>query len=419
MSSIAEFTITSHYPAALKSGPAYQNWENTPGFPIKGSPEPQLAGAALRVLLVGCAPEVRGQLAGTLSATQWVLREAHGGAEALELLLEEKAELILVSSYLPDLRVNEFQLLVERQFPDVQIIMLGSEGPQKQAATQAQSGIGRELSELLHCGGGLIGGPRSTASESRAESSPVQQGWQGMVGGGPAMQRVYRAARLVAKKDTTVLIQGESGTGKDLLARGIHNESSRDKSSFVVINCAAIPEALLEAELFGYAKGAFTGATQARIGRVHAADGGTLFLDEIGEMPLPLQSKILRFLEQGEVQRIGGTETLRVDCRVIAATNADLKTLVKKNQFREDLYFRLAIFPMQLPPLRERKDDLDSLVESMLERFCPGVRLHPEARRALLEYEWPGNVRELRNVIERASLFVESRDEIVPDDLVF
>lgn len=233
------------------------------------------------------------------------------------------------------------------------------------------------------------------------------------------MQAVYRAARLVARRDTTVLIEGESGTGKDLLARGIHNTSARQKQPFVVINCAAIPEALLEAELFGYTKGAFTGAAQSRIGRVHAAHGGTLFLDEIGEMPVPLQSKILRFLEQGEVQRIGGTETLKVDCRVVAATNAHLKKMVSANQFREDLYYRLAIFPIQMPPMRERMEDLDGLVQSLIERFCPGLRLHPEARQALVEHQWPGNVRELRNVIERASLYAESSDEILLEHLVF
>ena len=232
------------------------------------------------------------------------------------------------------------------------------------------------------------------------------------------MQRVYHAARLVARRDTTVLIQGESGTGKDLVARAIHVSSLREKQPFVVINCAAIPEPLLEAELFGYTKGAFTGAAQSRIGRIHAAHGGTLFLDEIGDMPYPLQSKILRFLEQGEVQRIGGTDTLKVDCRVVAATNAELKKLVKNNQFREDLYYRLAVFPIQLPPLRDRKEDLDGLFETFLDRFCPGVSLHPDARQLLVAHDWPGNVRELRNVLERASLFAETRRQIAPEDIL-
>ncbi len=248
---------------------------------------------------------------------------------------------------------------------------------------------------------------------------PMQKGWHGLTGAAASMQRVYHAARLVARRDTTVLIQGESGTGKDLLARAIHGASSREKQPFIVINCAAIPDSLLEAELFGHTKGAFTGATQSRLGRVHAAHGGTLFLDEIGDMPLPLQSKILRFLEQGEVQRIGGTDTLKVDCRVIAATNADLKNMVKRNEFREDLYYRLAVFPVHLPPLRDRMEDLDTLSETLLSRFGQGMTIHPAARALLHAHDWPGNVRELRNVLERASLFADGRREIHAEDIVF
>ena len=232
------------------------------------------------------------------------------------------------------------------------------------------------------------------------------------------MQRVFHAARLVARHDTTVLIQGESGTGKDLLARAIHVSSSREKQPFVVINCAALPEPLLEAELFGYTKGAFTGAAQSRIGRIHAAHGGSVFLDEIGDMPLSLQGKLLRFLEQGEVQRIGGADTLKVDCRVIAATNADLKKAVKANQFREDLYYRLAVLPIQLPPLRERMEDLEALIGGFLQRFCPGVGLSLAARQVLMAHDWPGNIRELRNVLERASLFADGRSEIRAEDIL-
>jgi len=237
---------------------------------------------------------------------------------------------------------------------------------------------------------------------------------RGMIGDSEAMQRVYELTHMVARRDTTVLVTGESGTGKDLIAQAIHLISSREKQPLVVINCAAIPESLLEAELFGYVKGSFTGAVQSRIGRIHAAHGGTLFLDEIGDMPLSLQSKILRFLEQGEVQRIGGNDNLKVDVRVVAATNASLQDLVKQHLFREDLYYRLAIFPIKLPPLRERLGDLAKLTESFLTKFCPGVPLGAGTLEALERHNWPGNVRELRNVLERASILVGGDQEIMP-----
>jgi transcriptional regulator with GAF, ATPase, and Fis domain len=238
------------------------------------------------------------------------------------------------------------------------------------------------------------------------------------VGESPAMQQVYAMTHMVASRETTVLITGESGTGKDLVAQAIHQISPRRQAPFIVVNCAAIPEALLESELFGYAKGAFTGAMQSRIGRIHAAQGGTLFLDEIGDMPLTLQSKILRFVEQGEVQRLGSNDNMRVDVRVVAATNADLQGLVKQKLFREDLYYRLAIFPIKLAPLRERDNDVPKLAQFFVERFCPGVTLTDEAMQALCRHNWPGNVRELRNVIERASIMAGSSGEIRGADIL-
>ncbi len=369
--------------------------------------------------MVGCNAELGRHLRTRLAETQWTVREAGSGSEALEMLGEESSEMMLVSSHLPDLDVEEFQDLVRAQIPRVQIIVLSSTPVAGQKISD-RAGLAQDLGELLHVEEVLPRLSQQAPYSQRFSSSEVAaRGWQGIIGASAAMQRVYHASRLVAKRDTTVLIQGESGTGKDLLARAIHNTSPRAKQPFIVINCAAIPETLLEAELFGYTKGAFTGASQSRIGRVHAAHGGTLFLDEIGEMPLSLQSKILRFLEQGEVQRIGGTDTLKVDCRVIAATNVDLKKVVKAGQFREDLYYRLAIFPVQLPSLRERMEDVDALSAGFLARFFPGAVLHPDARAQLLQHTWPGNVRELRNVIERACVFAESRSEILPEDIHF
>jgi transcriptional regulator with GAF, ATPase, and Fis domain len=226
-------------------------------------------------------------------------------------------------------------------------------------------------------------------------------------------------ARMVAQRDTTVLITGESGTGKDLVAQAVHRLSLRRLKPFVVINCAAIPEPLLEAELFGFVKGAFTGAVQSRIGRIHSAQGGTLFLDEIGDMPLGLQSKLLRFLEQGEVQRLGSSDTFRVDVRVVAATNAPLRRLVQERSFREDLYYRLSVFPIELPPLRDRMDDLIRLAQTFLAKFSSrNVVLSPEAASIMQQHSWPGNVREVRNVMERASILVGSGFEIRPEHIV-
>jgi transcriptional regulator with GAF, ATPase, and Fis domain len=241
---------------------------------------------------------------------------------------------------------------------------------------------------------------------------------RGMIGNSEPMRRTFRVTRMVAARNTTVLVTGESGTGKDLIAQEIHLISPRRNQPFVVVNCSAIPETLLEAELFGFTKGSFTGAVQSRIGRIHAAHGGTLFLDEIGDMPLSLQSKILRFLEQGEVQRIGGNDNLKVDVRVIAATNADLKKRVAKQEFREDLYYRLAVFPIHLPPLRERMDDLGELAHAFAAKFSPGVSLSREALATLSQHGWPGNVRELRNAVERATILAGAEQEIRPEHIL-
>lgn len=385
------------------------------------------------VLLVSASDEVRRGLRERLSPERWAVREAESGADALEKLMDAETDVLLLDTRLPDLRPEEFCELVRTRFPDLQVLTLN--GPEAQGGADAGERPGAtrltgELAELLRFGGGLgagasVGGGLPVAGlrtrllpSGLRPAGATAEGWQGMVGGSAAMQRVYYAARLVARRDTTVLISGESGTGKDLVARGIHVVSAREKQPYVVINCAAIPEALLEAELFGYTKGSFTGAVQSRIGRIHAAHGGTLFLDEIGEMPLPLQSKLLRFLEQGEVQRIGDTDVLKVDVRVIAATNADLKRMSAENRFREDLYYRLAVFPIRLPPLRERMEDLDALLATFLARFAPGVGVSAEARALLHGHPWPGNVRELRNVLERASLFAEGAGEIRAEDVV-
>jgi transcriptional regulator with GAF, ATPase, and Fis domain/CheY-like chemotaxis protein len=371
------------------------------------------------VLLVSPNIRLRRALHEKLHQARWKLSEAASGAEAFECLRESPSEILLLDPLLPDLESNEFCAMVEEQFPNVQILSVNSRTGQLVLGTSSPTFLSSQLVEMFYHG--------STAQCNAICPEQMQQirthndgrvGIRGMIGDSETMQRVYELTHMVARRDTTVLVTGESGTGKDLIAQAIHLISVRQKQPLVVINCAAIPESLLEAELFGYAKGAFTGAVQSRIGRIHAAHGGTLFLDEIGDMPLSLQSKMLRFLEQGEVQRIGSNDNLKVDVRVVAATNADLKKLVTQNLFREDLYYRIAIFPIKLPPLRERLGDVEKLAEAFLAKFSPGVTLNPRALDLLLQHDWPGNVRELRNVIERSSIVVGNGREILAEHII-
>ncbi|MBS9405201.1 sigma-54-dependent Fis family transcriptional regulator [Halomonas sp. TRM85114] len=244
---------------------------------------------------------------------------------------------------------------------------------------------------------------------------------QPMIGNCAAMQVVYTRIRKTAPADVTVLIQGESGTGKELVARAIHQQSKRARAPLICVNCAAIPETLIESELFGHEKGAFTGASAARTGLVEAAGSGTLFLDEIGELPLDAQARLLRVLQEGEIRRVGSVETRHVDVRLIAATHRDLRALSKTGEFRLDLYYRLNVMEIDLPPLRERNDDILEIADVLLGKAChrhdhPGLRLSQAARRTIRDYPWPGNVRELENALERGVILAEGH-LIHPDDL--
>jgi len=243
----------------------------------------------------------------------------------------------------------------------------------------------------------------------------------GIIGKSPTLTDVFRVMAKVAPTDSTILVTGESGTGKELLVRALHSQSLRSQKPFVPINCGAIPHELLESELFGHEKGAFTHAIRSKPGRFELADGGTIFLDEIGEMDISLQVKILRVLQEKEIERVGGSGPKKVDVRVIAATNRDLEKEVLGGQFREDLYYRLNVIPLHLPPLRERSCDILLLARHFLQRFCERrqrsiLSLSEEAARALLAYQWPGNVRELENFMERLSILVDE-DSIRFDDL--
>ena len=243
-----------------------------------------------------------------------------------------------------------------------------------------------------------------------------------LIGNAPCMLEVSRRIRLVAPRSTPVLIEGPTGSGKELVAEALHRLSMRSRKPFVAINCAAIPEALLEAELFGHTRGAFTGAVQGRTGRIEAADGGTLFLDEIGEMPLALQSKLLRFVECGELQRIGDNETVKVDVRIIAATHQALAHQTQTGTFRSDLYYRLAVFLIRTPALAEHEQDLPLLVDHFLHRMgreTPMKRVDPAALAKLSLHDWPGNVRELEHVLERAAILAGDSSVLTASEIDF
>jgi len=375
----------------------------------------------IAVFLVSPNAKLRLDLRHKLGLSRWKVIEAKGGAEAIDMLQQHGREggVLLLDPLLPDLDPGELSAIVQHRFPNTQILTLNSHTGQLLVGSSSPTPVSKQLVDVINRPGfaaatSLI----SQTTESPEDLRERKAGLRNLVGDSEPMERVYSLTRMVAVRNTTVLITGESGTGKDLIAQEIHLISPRRNQPFVVVNCSAIPEALLETELFGYTKGAFTGAVQSRMGRIHAAHGGSLFLDEIGDMPLSLQSKILRFLEQGEVQRIGGNDNLKVDVRVIAATNADLKKRVTLQQFREDLYYRLAVFPIHLPPLRERMSDLNALALSLLAKFRRDLSITSEALEVLSHHAWPGNVRELRNVIERASILVGSGHEITPEHIL-
>jgi len=372
---------------------------------------------AVGILVVSTNLELRRDITSRLRSSRWVINEAMSGAEALERISAGDVSVVLLDPVLPDLRVDEFKEIIQLQHPDVEIVPVNPHTGQAIFATPSPDTLCFDV--LRDMGRSApTRGSDATSAGSPGDSVP-ETGLPGFIGIAPAIQRSCSLARLVAPRDTTVLITGESGTGKDVVASAIHQLSMRKLKPFVVINCAAIPEPLLEAELFGFVKGAFTGAVQSRIGRIHAAQGGTLFLDEIGDLPLGLQSKLLRFLEQGEIQRLGSSDTFRVDVRVLAATNSHLRRLVQEKQFREDLFYRLSVFPIELPPLRERMQDVLPLSHSFLAKFCPrSVTLSPESAALLQQHTWPGNVREVRNVMERASILLGQGFEVGPEHIV-
>jgi DNA-binding NtrC family response regulator len=350
-----------------------------------------------RVLIASSDPAVRTRSIAESSGQKISFEEAPSGAQAMARLRTVAYDLLILDRRLPDLNAEEVAEIVRKKFPGLRIQLVDSSEPAEvKAEPQLRNPfIGKDIPPQT------VVIPVDDPTGSDTDVLP------GMVGQGRAMQRIYRLARLVARRNTPVLIAGETGTGKELVARAIHHISPRKKSPLVVVNCAAIPEALLEAELFGHVRGAFTGAIQSRLGRIHNAHGGTLFLDEIGDLPLGMQSKLLRFLQEGEVQRLGSSDVFRVDVRVICATNVNLTQSVKQRTFRQDLYYRIAVFPIELPPLRERTEDIGPLAELFLSELCRDAGVEPKRLSAssialLRQTHWAGNVRELQHAVERA-----------------
>ncbi len=424
------------------------------------------------VLLVSPDTFLRERLRLQLSAMRWTVLEAAGGAEALLLLDTQYPAAVLLDGWLPDLEATEFARALRLQFPAMDLLHLdgtvtpgtpkaarrhellhalrevqddnGANAPAWSSAPEAIPPlVPRAVAGAYEAANASTGAGTGTDRNTEVVAAEYARREQGMrtvapavaelveaarsvasepvfalpelVGEAPAMQELARMIRLVAPRSATVLIEGETGSGKELVAKAVHRLSDRAGKPFAVLNCAAIPETLLEAELFGHTRGAFTGAVASRKGRIEAAHGGTLFLDEIGEMPLALQAKMLRFLECGELQKIGENELSRVDVRIVAATHQPLEQRCAEGTFRMDLYHRLAVFPVEVPSLRERVEDLPMLVTFLLRKLgerMPTRRISGEAMALLQSYAWPGNVRELMHVLERASILTGDAAEI-------
>jgi DNA-binding NtrC family response regulator len=386
------------------------------------------------VLVVDDEADLRQLIAESLTQDGFAVAQAADAAQAQERLKAFAYDALVVDLRLPDADGMDVLDAALVRYPDILAVMVTGFG----GVTEAVSAIKRGASDFLIK-------PFQIAQLSRVLSTGMEQRrlrlenaelraqlrdryrFDSVVGQSPAMQQVFQMLELVSPMNSTVLIQGETGTGKELIARTIHHNSPRADQRFVAFNAAAIPEALAEAELFGHAKGAFTGAISARVGRFELAHRGTLFIDEVGLMSHALQAKLLRALQEREIERVGESRPIKFDARVIAATNAELKEQVKKGLFREDLYYRLNVIPIQLPSLRERREDIPLLARHFLQKSCrnnnlPARTLSQDAVRALMSYSWPGNIRQLENAIEHAVAMTGQEREVpasaLPDELL-
>lgn len=381
-----------------------------------------------RVLVVDDERKMRRVLQILLEQMGFESVAAETAEEALERFDSEKIDLVLTDLKLPGMSGVDLLARIRTQDSDVPVIVLTAHGTVQTAVAAMKSGafdyilkpFDIEAIELV-IRRALEMQRYRTENRFLKEQADDAPAFEQLVGTSPAMQAIYALIRQVALAKTAVLITGETGTGKELVARALHNLSPRRDKLFVPLNCAAIPPDLLESELFGHQRGAFTGAHAERTGKFELADGGTLFLDEIGDMAYPLQAKMLRVLQEGAVERVGSNKTIHVDVRVLSSTNRDLAGSIRNGTFREDLYYRLNVFHIQLPPLRERREDIAPLAQFFLRKFGEELGKGPlqvaeTALPLVTQYDWPGNVRELRNLMERAAVL--ARGPLVDTDLV-
>ncbi|MDI6780972.1 MAG: sigma-54 dependent transcriptional regulator [bacterium] len=352
--------------------------------------------------------------------------KASDGKTALRLIEEEQIDLVLTDMKLPDIDGMTVLKNARQRNPDTSVIVMTGYGTVESAVLAMKDGAENYLTKPINIKElRLLIKNAFTKQQLAVENKElrtqlnIRYGFQNIIGHSSVMQQIYKTILQVAPVNCNVLICGESGTGKELIAKALHYNSSRKNNLFLPINCTALPETLIESELFGYEKGAFTGAISRHSGKFEAADGGTLFLDEIGDMPISAQARLLRVLEQKEFLRVGGVSKVLVDVRVIAATNRDLLVEIQKEKFREDLYWRLKVVIIQLPPLRERKDDIPLLINAFIHEFNQANQKHisgisPKALNVLMSYNYPGNIRELKNIIE--SMAILSQNELLDSD---
>jgi DNA-binding NtrC family response regulator len=376
-------------------------------------------GNAPRITVIDDEPLMRITVQDALTAEGYKVTAAETGEKGLTLLREKQADILITDLKLPD--VDGIQILkeVKTVSPETQVIMITAYGSIDSAVTAMKEGASDYLTKPFAMDELLLIIKRILRMKQLEEENiflrkkvEERYGLEGLVGKSPQMLKIYDLIQTVSQTDTTVLINGESGTGKELVANAIHLRSPRKNGPFIKVNCAALPETLLESELFGHEKGAFTGAIKQRNGRFEMADGGTLFLDEIGDISLAVQVKLLRVLQERQFERVGGNETLSVNVRLICATQRDLKEEIRKGSFREDLYYRLNVVPISLPPLRERREDILLLAEHFINKFSQKMGreitgLSEEAKTLLLKYAFPGNIRELENMLERAIALIK------------